>query len=98
MERDAFDGAFQRLVLDALARAGFRSSGKTAYLATPELTVGLIRLGGRMAPPGSAAHVLCFRHTFLRGLQDGGRVLQIFGTASLRPSMTGWTRSSSTDA
>lgn len=70
MERDAFDQAFQRLVVDALASAGFRSKGKTVYLATPELTVALIRLGGRMALPGAAAHVLCFRHAFLRGVQD----------------------------
>jgi hypothetical protein len=70
MERDAFDGAFQRLVVDALARAGFRSMGKTVHFGTPELTVALIRLGGRVALPGSAAHVLCFRHTFLRGVQD----------------------------
>jgi hypothetical protein len=77
MERDAFDGAFQRLVIDALARAGFRSSGKTAYLATPELTIALIRLGGRMALPGTAAHVLCFRHTVLRGVQDDAPNLTI---------------------
>ncbi len=70
MERDEFDDAFQRLVVDALAGAGFRSKGKTVYFATPEVTVALIRLGGRMALPGSAAHVLCFRHTFLRGVQD----------------------------
>jgi hypothetical protein len=68
--------AFVLLFLEAVARPvlaqRYRWIGKSQTLAydVGETTVALIRLGGRMAMPGSVAHVLCARHRFLRTLVE----------------------------
>ncbi len=66
MDKSEFDSAFRALVADRLAPHGFGLKGEALYLRDTEKTIALMRLGGRMAEPGSAAHLLCFRHNMLR--------------------------------
>ncbi|MBN9689577.1 MAG: hypothetical protein J0M24_05010 [Verrucomicrobia bacterium] len=70
MNADEFAAIFDTEVRHPLATAGFRSSGKSLFHTDGFGCLSLIRLGGRLAAPGGISHVLCFRHTFLRTLDE----------------------------
>jgi hypothetical protein len=75
MYKTEFDKAFDELVSEPLAKIGFQARGKSLLLFDRLNTVGLIRFGGRRSLPGTIAHVLCFRHSFLRDRSE--RVLSV---------------------
>jgi hypothetical protein len=70
MNADEFAAIFDTEVRDPLAATGFRSSSKNLFLTDGFGCLSLIRLGGRLAAPGGISHILCFRHTFLRTLEE----------------------------
>jgi hypothetical protein len=72
VNRDSFVEFFVQELAQPLLARGYRFAGKGQTLAfdSGDTTLALIRLGGRMALPGSIAHVLCARHRFLRTLED----------------------------
>ncbi len=47
-----------------------QSSGKSLYYVDSQISVSLIRLGGRKVSIGCISHVLCFRHSFLPNLNE----------------------------
>ncbi len=65
-----FNNLFESEVVAPLAEIGFRSRGKSLYWMDDERCLSLIRLGGRMQQPGAITHVACFRHSFLRDLNE----------------------------
>jgi hypothetical protein len=73
MTTQEFDQVFDGELARRLAPLGFRprgKNGKTLDLLDGILLVSLLRLGGRLMMPGSAVWTLCFRHTFLRELNE----------------------------
>jgi hypothetical protein len=72
MTKDDFVKAFYDAVCSPAQDRGYRFVRKSQTLAydAAELTVYLVRLGGRMAVPGAITHVLCARHRFLRELDN----------------------------
>jgi hypothetical protein len=72
MNRDSFMPLFIQHLAQPLLARGYRFVGKGQTLAydASDLTLALIRLGGKRAQPGSIAHVLCARHRFLRTLEE----------------------------
>jgi hypothetical protein len=72
MTKDDFSSLFHSVVFVPAERLGYRFVRKSQTLAfdAGELSVFLVRLGGRMAIPGAIGHVLCARHRFLRELQE----------------------------
>jgi len=72
MNRDSFIALFIQHLAQPLLARGYRFVGKGQTLAydASDLTLALIRLGGKKARPGSIAHVLCARHRFLRTLEE----------------------------
>lgn len=73
MTTQEFDKLFDAEVAKRLALLGFRprgKNGKTLDLLDGIALVSLLRLGGRLMVPGSAVWTLCFRHTFLRELNE----------------------------
>lgn len=70
MLRTEFDAIFEAEVTRPLEARGFAANGKTIDLVEGIRHVSFVRLGGRMVMPSTAAWVLCFRHTFLRLVQD----------------------------
>jgi hypothetical protein len=73
MTTQEFDRLFDTEVAKRLAPLGFRprgKNGKTLDLLDGIMLVSLLRLGGRLMVPGSAVWTLCFRHTFLRELNE----------------------------
>jgi hypothetical protein len=72
MTKDDFTALFHEVVFTPAESSGYRFVRKSQTLAydIAQLSVFLVRLGGRMAIPGAVSHVLCARHKFLRALQD----------------------------
>ena len=73
MTSEEFDQLFDAEVIKGLSPLGFRPRGKngrTLDLLDGITLISLLRLGGRLTLPGSAAWTLCFRHTFLRELNE----------------------------
>ncbi len=70
MEKESFEALFQQVVFGRLEPLGFFSKGKTISFYNDRLTISLIRLGGRKAFSGSIAHIFCFRHSFLRDMNE----------------------------
>ena len=70
MNADEFSPIFDGEIRHPLSAAGFRSYGKSLFLVEDSGCLSLIRLGGRMTSPGQISFVLCFRHTFLRTLEE----------------------------
>jgi hypothetical protein len=73
MTTQEFDRLFDLEVTKELAPLGFSPRGKnsmTLDLLDGIMLVSLLRLGGRLMMPGSAAWTLCFRHTCLRELNE----------------------------
>src|ERR1019366_9285443 len=73
MTTQEFDRLFDTEVAKRLAPLGFcprGKYGKTLDLLDGIMLVSLLRLGGQLMMPGSAVWTLCFRHTFLRELNE----------------------------
>jgi hypothetical protein len=73
MDSSEFDQLFDSEVIQRLSSFGFRPrgrKGKTIDLLDGITLVSLIRMSGRFRVPGNAAWALCFRHTFLRELNE----------------------------
>jgi hypothetical protein len=72
MTKIDFTALFHEVVFIPAEGRGYRSVRKSQTLAydAAELSVFLVRLGGRTAVPGTISHVLCARHSFLRELDD----------------------------
>jgi hypothetical protein len=70
MEKGEFDLLFHSTVTASLTRAAFNEKGKSLFYDDGITNVSLLRLGGRMASPGTIAHVLCFRHSILPDLEE----------------------------
>jgi hypothetical protein len=66
VQRQEFDQIFEEVVSGALADQGFAQRGKGLFLEDGDTHVAWIRGAGRFAVPGSVAHLVCFRHSFLR--------------------------------
>jgi hypothetical protein len=71
MLRPEFDDIFKVEVTRPLEARGFAVNGKTLDLMVGIHHVSFMRLGGKMTQPSAASCVLCFRHRFLRLVQDG---------------------------
>jgi hypothetical protein len=65
-----FNVLFESEVVVPLLEAGFKCRGKTLYWRDDERCLSLIRMGGRMQRPGAITYVACFRHNFLRDLNE----------------------------
>jgi hypothetical protein len=68
-----FEQLFDEAVVDPLGKCGFKrrgKNGKTVDFVEGVTLVSLLRLSGRFTVAGSAAWTLCFRHTFLRELNE----------------------------
>lgn len=70
MQRHEFDQLFASEIAKPLGDDGFSAQGKSLHYCSGVTVVSFVRLGGRLARPGTAAWVLCFRHSFLRELGD----------------------------
>jgi hypothetical protein len=70
MNADEFAAILDTEVREPLATAGFKSSHKSLFLIDGLGCLSLIRIGGRFSAPGRISHVLCYRHTFLRTLDE----------------------------
>jgi hypothetical protein len=70
MDKTGFEQLFHDRLERRLAPLGFVFRGQQLFLRDELNTIALIRLGGRMAQPGTIAHVLCFRHSFLRDMKE----------------------------
>lgn len=73
MTAQEFEQLFDTVVINGLSPLGFRArckSGRTLDLLDGITLVSLFRLGGRLSLPGSVVWTLCFRHTFLRELNE----------------------------
>lgn len=66
MEFNDFEIYFEQLVASPLKSIGFSSKGKGLFYENGEIQIALIRGSGRFALSGSIAHILAFRHKFLR--------------------------------
>lgn len=82
MTSQEFDLLFTAEVVGHLSPIGFRPRGKngrTLDLLDGITLISLLRLGGRLSIPGSAVWTLCFRHTFLRELNELKTVVGVTG-------------------
>lgn len=70
MDKTGFERLFHDRLGERLAPLGFVIRGQQLFLRDDLKTITLIRLGGRNARPGEIAHVLCFRHSFLRDMKE----------------------------
>ena len=70
MTTEEFNALFESEVVVPLSEVGFKVRGKTLYWRDEERCLSLIRMGGRMQRPGAISHVACFRHNFLRDLNE----------------------------
>jgi len=66
MTKEEFERLFDAKVGEPLSQLGFRRSGKSLYADANLASVALIRLGGRMARPGTISYVVCCRMSFMR--------------------------------
>lgn len=65
-----FTELFEIEVVNPLVTAGFQNRGKMLYWIDDERCLSLIRIGGRLQRPDAITHVACFRHSFLRDLNE----------------------------
>ena len=70
MTTEELNELFESEVVAPLSDFGFKSRGKTLYWQDEERCLSLIRMGGRMQRLGAITHVACFRHNFLRDLNE----------------------------
>lgn len=70
MDKVEFDNLFHAKADEKLGPFGFQLVGKSLVLRDEIRTVNLIRLGGRMSLPGGISHLLGFRHSFLRDMNE----------------------------
>ncbi|MBK1835696.1 hypothetical protein [Roseibacillus ishigakijimensis] len=70
MTSEEFQPLFDREVVCPLVEIGFQQRGQSLFWRDEISTFGLIRLGGRNQKPGHICHVACFRHNFLRDLNE----------------------------
>ena len=72
MDRQEFDNLFGREFAQPLIERGFEMVGRGPSMrfldGNRELLI--LRQGGRLARPGFARSVICFRHTFLRPIES----------------------------
>ncbi|ULU24970.1 hypothetical protein [Dyella terrae] len=66
MQKAEFDELFDQVISEELIRRGFVQRGKSFFLSGGDRQLAWIRGGGRFAAPGSIAHLVCFRYSFLR--------------------------------
>lgn len=66
MQKQEFDEIFEEIVSEALTNQGFAQRGKSLFLENGNSQIAWIRGAGRFAAAGSVAHLVCFRHAFLR--------------------------------
>jgi len=66
VQKQEFDETFDEVITDVLVRRGFAQRGKSLFLSEGDRQLAWIRGAGRFAVPGSIAHLVCFRHSFLR--------------------------------
>lgn len=66
MDFNEFENQFEQHVVLPLQAIGFVSKGKSLFYDNNEVQIALIRGGGRFVSRGSIAHILAFRHKFLR--------------------------------
>ncbi|RKE36039.1 hypothetical protein B0G76_2185 [Paraburkholderia sp. BL23I1N1] len=67
MNAQEFDELFEEIVVTRLENEGFSREGKSLYMVDGACQFGWIRGGGRLSKAGTLAHVVVFRHSFLRG-------------------------------
>ena len=66
MDKAEFDQLFEYVVVQPLQDLRFKRLGQSLARFDQTNTIILMRLGGKMTLPGTLAHILCFRHSFLR--------------------------------
>ncbi|WP_322052070.1 hypothetical protein [Paraburkholderia bannensis] len=67
MNAQDFEELFEVTVVKHLINEGFRREGKSLYMTDGVCQFGWMRGGGRLSQAGTFAHVVVFRHSFLRG-------------------------------
>lgn len=67
MNAKEFDELFEETVARRLENEGFSREGKSLYMVDGVCQFGWVRGGGRLSQAGTLAHVIVFRHSFLRG-------------------------------
>lgn len=70
MQKPEFDEIFEEIITGVLASRGFVQRGKSLFLENGDTHIAWIRGAGRFIVPGSIAHLVCFRHAFLRGKKE----------------------------
>lgn len=70
MHKAEFEGLFDEVVSRPLANRGFVRRGKSFFLSECDRQVAWIRGAGRLTVPGNIAHIACFRHSFLRDMNE----------------------------
>lgn len=70
MRAQHFDELFNDVVARPLEADGFQKQGKNLFGGDANCQFAWIRGGGRLSGPGEVAHIVCFRHSFLRGKSE----------------------------
>jgi hypothetical protein len=70
MTTQEFNELFEIEVVAPLLEVGFKSRGKLLFWKDEVSCLSLIRMGGRFLCPNAITHVCCFRHNFLRELNE----------------------------
>lgn len=85
MDATQFDEVFAEIVVNPLRMEGFRTEGKSLYMDDGCCQFAWARGSGRLSTRGTFAHIVGFRHSFLRGTSE-----QIHATAPHAPSDYPW--------
>lgn len=70
MHSQEFDDLFNEVVAHPLEADGFQKQGKSLFGGDTNCQFAWIRGGGRLSGTGEVAHIVCFRHSFLRGKSE----------------------------
>ncbi|SDG98002.1 hypothetical protein SAMN04487926_101498 [Paraburkholderia steynii] len=70
MDAIQFDEVFAEIVVNPLRKEGFRTEGKSLYMDDGRCQFAWARGGGRLSTRGTLAHIVAFRHSFLRGTSE----------------------------
>ncbi len=70
MIKEVFESMFSEILIAPLINLGFQSNGKSLFLIDKDISISLIRLGGKMSIRNGISQILCFRHTFLPNLDE----------------------------
>ena len=70
MTADDFAKLFDEQLSHPLMETGFKQHGRSLYLHEGHTQIALIRAAGKFVIPGRIAHIVAFRHDFLRETKE----------------------------